>query len=565
MNWIDSLKRYSITSVFVVLMSTSFSIAQEGNVQNMISRLIEFDQTIAIDSIDIFEKTVSKVPNALQAEYYVALANYYIVVGREYSLAATNYHKALQYNDISLYTKADAFNGMGAMYTYLSKNDLAIEKFKEALNIFKENFPDSIGDISSLYNNIGHVYAIEWIYDSSDYYFDKGIKYSQSFGEECFSCLFNRGSYHWDIDSSYYYTNLAYKVAVSQSSSFYETFCLLNLGAQQRKRNRYISADTLLEHARISAIENNQTPYLSEIMLQKGILKIAQGEVQKGIDIIKDVIPDFEERQDYNQLTDAYSWLDIAYKTNGNFEDAYIAYNAKQTADSTLKANAKIQLEQANEALDEYYEWLETERARNSKLKKFFFAIITLGGLLFMAFAAFIYYRRKQKKKLELINALNSKLKANLTSLKDQRKLSEEQLINNGLLMKEKQSEMEKLSIELSEISENLSNDNDKEKLRQLNETLQYNIGANLNQEFEIHFNQIHPNFVKRLLEINDKLTKNEIRLASLIKLDFSTKEIKSITKQNSNTINVAKTRLKKNLNIKLEDDLYAFLQNLNN
>lgn len=68
--------------------------------------------------------------------------------------------------------------------------------------------------------------------------------------------------------------------------------------------------------------------------------------------------------------------------------------------------------------------------------------------------------------------------------------------------------------------------------------------------EFEIRFQQVNNGFYNKLNEINPDLSVNERRLCAFLSLNMTTKEISSITSQSPRTIDVARTRLRKKLNL---------------
>lgn len=82
--------------------------------------------------------------------------------------------------------------------------------------------------------------------------------------------------------------------------------------------------------------------------------------------------------------------------------------------------------------------------------------------------------------------------------------------------------------------------------------------------EFEIRFQQVHNDFYNKLNEINPELTPNERRLCAFLRLNMTTKEISSITGQSYRSIEVARTRLRKKLNLtNSETGLIEFLSTL--
>lgn len=83
---------------------------------------------------------------------------------------------------------------------------------------------------------------------------------------------------------------------------------------------------------------------------------------------------------------------------------------------------------------------------------------------------------------------------------------------------------------------------------------LQASSSDNIWEEFEICFQDVHSDFYKKLHIRYPLLTINEKRLCAFLRLNMTTKEIASITQQSTNSIEVARTRLRKKLNLSNKD-----------
>jgi DNA-binding CsgD family transcriptional regulator len=78
-----------------------------------------------------------------------------------------------------------------------------------------------------------------------------------------------------------------------------------------------------------------------------------------------------------------------------------------------------------------------------------------------------------------------------------------------------------------------------------------------------MRFEQVHESFYKNLLAKHPDLTTREKRLAALLKLNLTSKEIAQITGQTSKSVENARTRLRKKLEItNSQTDLSAYLTN---
>ena len=76
-------------------------------------------------------------------------------------------------------------------------------------------------------------------------------------------------------------------------------------------------------------------------------------------------------------------------------------------------------------------------------------------------------------------------------------------------------------------------------------------------------FGQLRPGFFARLKEINPDLTENDLRLCTYISIGMRAKEIAQQLSVTPDSVNTARYRLRKKLNLKPEEKLDEFLRNL--
>lgn len=78
--------------------------------------------------------------------------------------------------------------------------------------------------------------------------------------------------------------------------------------------------------------------------------------------------------------------------------------------------------------------------------------------------------------------------------------------------------------------------------------------------EFNYYFNQVDKEFIKRLKESFPNLTKNDLRIISLLRLNLSTKEIAALLNISSRAVEQARYRLKKRLCLPVNTDLGVYI-----
>ncbi|PQA60771.1 hypothetical protein C5O19_14495 [Siphonobacter curvatus] len=80
---------------------------------------------------------------------------------------------------------------------------------------------------------------------------------------------------------------------------------------------------------------------------------------------------------------------------------------------------------------------------------------------------------------------------------------------------------------------------------------------------FKDVFENVHPQFFERITGEFPSLSSNDLRLMALLKMNLSTKEIADILGISPQSVNTARYRLRKRLNLKPEDDLESRIRNL--
>jgi len=105
--------------------------------------------------------------------------------------------------------------------------------------------------------------------------------------------------------------------------------------------------------------------------------------------------------------------------------------------------------------------------------------------------------------------------------------------------------------------------DQAKEAFNALLADLQRNTDDKVWKEFEVRFQDVHQDFYRRLNERFPDLTPNEKKLAAFLRLNMSTKDISAITFQSPDSIRIARSRLRKKLELPSDDNLIGFLESI--
>lgn len=91
----------------------------------------------------------------------------------------------------------------------------------------------------------------------------------------------------------------------------------------------------------------------------------------------------------------------------------------------------------------------------------------------------------------------------------------------------------------------------------------QYQSGDKTNSTLLLNIEEKNKEFLDRPLAIHPKLSQGEKHLATLLRVNLSTKEISMLTGTTPKTINMNRYRLRKALNLAPEEDLTEYLQSI--
>ncbi|MCT4603625.1 MAG: hypothetical protein N4A59_12090 [Marinifilum sp.] len=101
-------------------------------------------------------------------------------------------------------------------------------------------------------------------------------------------------------------------------------------------------------------------------------------------------------------------------------------------------------------------------------------------------------------------------------------------------------------------------------QVRQLMKTLDSEFNSDQDwEQFELHFDQVHENFLKRLRSAYSQLTPKDLRMCAYLRMNLSTKEIAPLMNISVRGVEISRYRLRKKFDLSREDNLIDFLMNL--
>ena len=84
-----------------------------------------------------------------------------------------------------------------------------------------------------------------------------------------------------------------------------------------------------------------------------------------------------------------------------------------------------------------------------------------------------------------------------------------------------------------------------------------------MQQNFEIEFAKVYPNFTKKLIQLNEELTFTEVKICMYIKMNFSNKQILDLMHISDSTLSNLRSSIRKKLSLDRKKGLFTIIVNL--
>lgn len=502
------------------------SLAISYHQQNLYEKSIEYYKL----ALEDFKKLKDK-PG--QAKVYANIGNVYLTQGSS-KKALEAYLESIEIceeiKDDNL--MATNLSNIAIIYQNLDENQKALEY---QFRVLAMNKGQNSGLIADSYNNIGLSYKLLGKLDSAEYYFEKAINMADSLGikDKYSIALNNLGTLFFDsenFDKALDLFNRAVKISEETGDVRAIAFYQNNIAAIYFKTGKHLQAVEKAANSLELALSINSKNEIRESYHLLSEANYELGEYQKAFDYLKL----------FNQLSDSLqseNALKEIEKLKSRFE------LSEKEKELKIK-NQKIEIYKKNEKID--------------KLNQIAMSV-SIGFLVLLAIVL-ILYQRRQLKKNKLIQEKESALM--------EAKLRNSELEKRHLVteLEYKNQEITNFAIhivEKNDFLENLKNiaENDSSKLKTL-------ISQNLNiekerEEFRAQVEQINQGFFLKLNEQFPSLTKHETRLAALLRLNLSSKEISTLLNISPSSVDMNRHRLRKKINVDAEIPLSEFFKTL--
>jgi tetratricopeptide (TPR) repeat protein len=457
-----------------------------------------------------------------EAQAYNAIAIISLSQG-DYKNAAKNYFQALKYYEQA--NDMDGFiyvlNNLGTTYDRLGEFDKALEyyfKSRDLLNTQPAS-PRKSNIMPALHNNIGNIYQSKGDPQSALEYYEKALELALQLPQ------------HRTQGQAYNNIGKLYMVDLKQPEKALEYLMKgLEVREQFGDQGEVARSLTILSTYHKEQGNFSEATKLASRALDIGI-KLGSLDVQKY----------------------AYSILSEIAEGEGKLQESLDAFK------SFKKLSDSVQVQSANSEMTRLqlqYDFEKAEKIREQQRAQtrdqYILTIVLLGvGMLVAVLIAVIVRTRAKQTELKRKNLVQDV------------EIKNKELTTNVMYLIRKNELINSVAERLLKVQGNLLPENQK-VVHDIVIDLQHEADNDSWKEFELRFNQVHSDFYNNLRKLYPDLSPAEEKLCAFLRLNMSSKEIAAITQQSIKSVEVARARLRKKLNLtNTTSNLVTHLSNL--
>lgn len=412
------------------------------------------------------------------------------------------------------------------------------------------------------YNNLGILYADGGFYEKAEEFFRKSLK------------LNIPGTSHPNISLNY--SNLAELYFIQEKNEAALEMTRRSLDYVDPKKNPDQLARLRMQqgaiYARLGQHDIAMQRFVSALK-QYTALQDPSGIINANLKICENYmernIPDSallyanrslgicktHDRDDDRAIT--LKALALILEAKGKYREASILFKEHtELVDSLHDADKRLRLSNSKDFNSDIY---SAEIAQKSKTDIIWPISVTLLVLILISLSVYIFFSLRKEKKLIMTSAdreaenakFIDKINRELTTLS-----LEKLRVQEGVEAVCNDLKQVLLSLNPREVSK-------RDTIRALLSRLSTFNSSDIDNEFKLFFERVHPDFYRKLNEKYPDLTPRDHRLCAFLYLGLSTKEIASLTYREVRSVESARNRLRKKMGVSQTDDLSSHLQNL--
>ncbi|HAM97888.1 MAG TPA: hypothetical protein DCQ26_04695 [Marinilabiliales bacterium] len=452
------------------------------------------------------------------------LAQSLSIIGTIYT-ELDEYDKSSQYffKSLKLFEKIDYKSGIasslgdiGMDFYYQNELNKALKYFNKSLEIANEN--NLLTEVKRQYNNLAVVYQEKQQYDSAIVYLRNALEINIKLGDK-----------------------------LAQGIN------LFNIGFGQMNQENFELALQSFQQSFNLFMELNNSMHIAECYVNFGFCYTFKNDTTKSIYYFNKAIEESQKHNFYRLISISAKSLDQIYTQKKDTLSAYKYVVIEKNANDSLvnlqkqKHVSKLELQYLFEK-----EELQNKLAQQTKNAVQLIIIFSLISGLIILGLLFSKHRLKSK----YLGLEKEKIESELN-------IKKRELTVNLLALVKKNEILTEISEKLIHLEQNAKEIEIKKAIIQISQELRHSADDKMMSEFSTRFQEVHAGFYEKLLKDYPELTQNELKICAFLRLNMSTKEISELTGQRGPTIDHARYRLRKKLNLSSDTNLVTFLSQI--
>ncbi|MEL6251696.1 MAG: tetratricopeptide repeat protein [Bacteroidota bacterium] len=465
--------------------------------------------------------------------------------------------------------KGAIYDGLSGVYYEKGDYEACIENALEAVKIFEEageyvRLADSqhkIGQASSAIGNYSE--ALKYFKTSRKIYRENHDKQYEAFTLKEIGFTYDNMDME---DSALHYYELLYEISEEVGSKEMLAEALIALSGEYYDRKQYNKARPLFIDAIAACEEIGKTTILIPALENYGLLLYKTNEFAAAESYFLRAKNLAQKGNYLHYQVSIEQELAVLYKNWNKPNKAIIHFFAHQDLKDSmlnLETNSKIaelQTLYESEKKDREIEQQESEiqiLQQQAEIDALNQKMLIGGILLSLLLMATIYFAYRQKiQREQLIHKQEKK------AYEQELLFQQKELATHTLHLVQKSDLLEKLKGQLE--STRKGSEDSKRELGQMIQLIKSDKIVEQDwQNFKSYFDRVHLNFEEKMRSLSEGLSQNEYRLAALMKMDLSTKEIAGVLNISPDSVHKSRYRLKKRLKLEAEENLRDFILRL--
>ncbi|NND31092.1 MAG: tetratricopeptide repeat protein [Saprospiraceae bacterium] len=455
-------------------------------------------------------------------------------------------------------------NNIGIMLRKLGDFDGALQRHLEALKLFEE-----LGDSATIFkvhNAIGIAYKSINDYDKAEAHYRKVLGYSIWTNNEVSKAdaLSNIGNILEDEPEAIRLNQEAADIYKSHDLTYKMMASLQSIGHSYHELENYPKALEYYAMVRPLAEEMESIHYLATLLRDIG-------DAENKLGLQQEALPNMERAafllDSIGEYRDYVITLEVLHKAQaeaGSYPKAYHTFLKYHRLNDSIKSvevlenMSELETKYETEKKEAQIVLLNKQTELDSTRKKALW-----GGLILLTVLAggIIYGQVQRRKKIQAIAEKEKQIEIEKRKSSERElEFKKKELLAKVLQLAQKNEFLQSLEEQVSALKSS-ADDSVNTTSRRIRRMISNDaLDANEWDQFAEEFSSIHQDFIATITEKYGAFSQTELRLASLLKMNLSSKDIASILRISDAGIKKARYRLRKKMGLETGEDLQAII-----